>query len=43
MDARFVQSCQEISNVEYLLECMIDDPEKNFPLWKQYHERRNAA
>lgn len=42
-DARFIQSCQEISNVEYLLECMIDDPERTLPLWKQYNERRNAA
>ena len=43
LDVRFVQSCREISNVEYLLECMIDDPERTFPLWKQYNERRNAA
>lgn len=42
-DARFIQSCQEYANVEYLLECMIDEPERTLPFWKQYNERRNAA
>ena len=42
-DARFVESCQELANMEYLLECMIDDPERTLPIWKQFWERRHAA
>ena len=42
-DARFVESCQELTNMEYLLECMIDDPERTLPIRKQFWERRNAA
>lgn len=42
-DARFVESCQELANMEYLLGCMIDDPERTLPIWKQFWERRHAA
>ena len=43
LDDRLVESCLELANMEYLLECMIDDPERTLPIWKQFWERRNAV